>query len=190
MAWVDDLGAVMPPHPGTDGTEQDWAAVEAALGVPVPPSYKAFCEIWGPGGLFGGEIVLFAPSTPDRPDRFVDEVLWFQKTYATLKQDWPERYTLPPLPLPGSLLTFAIDGNANHYGWIVGPGEPDGWEVAIHDRSAARHEVLGLDFPGFMLAIARGTLRPTLLGDFFEDWPMTLEPLTLAAARREPPAVA
>ena len=178
MTWVDELKALLPPPPGAEGRAPDrhWEAVELALSVDVPPDYKLFCQVWGPGGLLGSEIAFFAPFAPRWSVRFVEAVQASVWTYAHLKANWPGDHGLPILPAEGSFLPFAIDGNGDYFGWIVGPGPANSWPVAILADDEGMPDVTGLSFSAFMLAFARRELETEALHPSFLRLPLTFEP--------------
>lgn len=176
MAWVDDLRAVMPPPDAVPAEAHDWPAVEAAIGLPVPPAYKEFCRVWGSGGLIGQEVFVLGPTFPGGPD-LASEARLFQEDYAELQLNSPDKYRLPTQPRPGSMLPFGRDHNGTWYGWIVGTDQPDGWQVAILAHGDGMPEQTGLDFGAFMLALAGGTLRSAALHPDFLARPKAFEPM-------------
>ena len=178
VMWVDELKELISPPPGAEGQAPDWywGAVELALSVDIPPDYKLFCQVWGPGGLLGDEIVCFAPVAPHWSVRFVEAVQTFVRAYAHLKANWPDTYGLPILPAEGSLLPFAIDGNGDYFGWIVGPEPANGWPVAVLAHEDGMPDVTGLTFSSFMLAFARRELETEALHPGFLQLPLTFRP--------------
>lgn len=173
MAWDDELAALMPPMPGSVGPPPD--ASREVLGLAVPQSYVAFCERWGDGGSFLDEITLFGFGDLSNRNSLAYKAQQFLHEYGWLQGSYPDKWALPLLPAPGSLLPFGIDGNGDWFGWRVG-AKGGKWPVAVLLHGDGMPKDTGLDFPGFMLAFARrefptGILHPSVLA-----LPLSFEP--------------
>jgi hypothetical protein len=160
------LVALVPPPPPP--APADWAAVEADLGVALPPDFKALLDRYG-GGEFAGEIIVFAPPTlqqwmrdsldtqRETQDLFLDPV-----SGEPAHRVWPE---------PGGLLTWAATGYAISLHWRTGDEPPERWPVVTE-----RDDALDPDFWAFdgtatelLLALYTGDVRPAHFAGWLPD---------------------
>lgn len=100
-------------------------------------------------------------------------VFAFVETYATLKAHHPATFAMPIIPGPGGFLPFGITDNGDYLGWIIAPGDPDRWKVAVLQDEDGMPEVTGMSFGPFILAFLRGNFRPEAFpDDLYETLPL------------------
>ena len=181
MDWISELNALMPPPPAeqrrVDWSADDWARVEVDLGRPIPADFRAFINGWGAGRL-GDFLSPYVPAGPYHPAIVMPAAVRGPAgDYAMLKSPHPG-FTLPDFPADGSLMTFAVTDNGDYLGWIVGPGDPGSWPVAIWGDEERAAEVFdGESFGPFIVQLVQGGIRPAAFpDDLWDDSPWAFEP--------------
>jgi hypothetical protein len=127
MATIDDLVRLVPPPAApVDGTG-DWAAIEAALGLALPPDYRALVERYGAGTF--DDLTLWTPFRTDDHggSAFVLTARDVFDDHAEMRADFPDDYPFALYPEPGGLLEWGRTGNGDVLGWLT---EGD-WPVAL-----------------------------------------------------------
>ena len=147
---MDDLRSVLPPPARPTFADGDWAAVEAELGLALPPDYKAFAQTYGAGQIGRGLII----QTPFFWTAAGRDVRHEWENWASMYHDFAEYGGLvvpyPVFPAPGGLLPFGSLADVNFLNWLT-VGQPDEWPFVYYDRDDGFFEVKGLTAVGFIL---------------------------------------
>ena len=115
----------------TAGRSYDWAAIEAGLGMELPPDYKLIAESF-PDGWFRmfAEVWL-----PDNQTRFLsDYALDIMDTVRELREDEDFadlEFPFPAYPAPGGLLLCGSLRCPGYVYWLTGPGDPGKWPLVL-----------------------------------------------------------
>ncbi|WP_329376013.1 SMI1/KNR4 family protein [Streptomyces sp. NBC_01351] len=135
-----------------------WEAAEGHLGTALPADYKAFLDLYGPGG-FDGFLWIERPMD-DTEEEF--ERVWPMSGRSDHRDD-PDLYPFPFHPEPGGLILWGAeeDGHAFYYFLPDGP-DPADWRIVIETDEAEWLEAPG-PFTEFLLGLADNTYRPAHL---------------------------
>ncbi|MEU8773531.1 SMI1/KNR4 family protein [Streptomyces sp. NPDC048606] len=129
-----------------------WEAAEEHLGTALPPDYKAFLDLYGPGA-FEGFLWIDRPvdGSPEELER-----LWPTSGPGS-HLEHPERRPFPIHPDPGGLILWggAEDGMGFYY-FLPEEPDPADWRIVIQDEDDNWEEAPG-PFTDFLLDLARGT---------------------------------
>lgn len=165
MDWLTELTTLLPPPSGVAPIE-NWAAIEADLGTPLPEDFKTYVDLYGSayvGGFFWANSADTAVEAKRRTEAYAIQARFFPKTFS-----------LPVFPLQGSLLVWGATDNGDDLGWIAS-GAPESWPVAVLRHEDGQPEVFQMRFGTFMSGVVRGKIRPDAFPtDVFDALPMTL----------------
>ncbi len=142
---LDELLTVLPPPKRPLHNNGDWAAVEAAIGLRLPPDYKAFIAAYGRGTI-NGCLEIESPFGP-KPDVRTWWVNW-ATFYDDVAEFEPVPY--PVYPQPGGLLPFGTLGDVDLLNWCTA-GVAEQWPFVYYDRTEGFIEVKGLTAVEFLL---------------------------------------
>ncbi len=145
MKALNELRAVLPPPKRPLHNRGDWAAVEAAIELPLPPDYKAFVATYGRGTVNNCLEI-------ESPFGLKSDVRQWWVEWAAFYEDVAEYEPLsePIYPQPGGLLPFGTLGDVNILNWRT-EGEPEQWPFVYYDRTQGFFEIKGLSAVEFVL---------------------------------------
>ncbi|GHF40817.1 hypothetical protein GCM10010218_22790 [Streptomyces mashuensis] len=151
MTRIDDLCRICPPPGGTPHV--DWAAVEHALGMPLPADYKQLADAYGPGE-FCGFIHLYHPHAPTP---------WVNLTGpmpTTIRQQLQHDHdsgTRPAPHDPQHLFPIGVTDNGEYLYWITEPPiAPDQWHVALTEARGPLWHTHEGGIADFLVAVLTG----------------------------------
>jgi hypothetical protein len=145
MKALDELLTVLPPPKRPLHNQGDWAVVEAAIGLRLPPDYKAFIAAYGRGTINN----CLAIQSPFGLKSDVREwwINW-AAFYDCVAEYEPLPYTI--YPQPRGLLPFGTLGDVHILNWRT-HGEPEQWPFVYYDRAEGFIEIKGLTAVDFVL---------------------------------------
>jgi hypothetical protein len=145
MKSLDELLTVLPPPRRPLHNQGDWAAVEAAIGLRLPPDYKAFVASYGSGTINSClEVVSPFGMKEDVRNWWVNWAAF----YDCVAEYEPLPY--PIYPQPDGLLPFGTLGDVDILNWRT-VGEPEQWPFVYYNREDGFFEVKGLTAVEFVL---------------------------------------
>jgi hypothetical protein len=161
MKALDELLTVLPPPRRPLHNRGDWATVEAALGLRLPPDYKAFIAAYGRGTI-NNCLEIESPFGVKEDVR----KWWvnFAAYFDTVAEYEPLPY--PIYPQTGGLLPFGTLGDVHILNWRT-DGEPEQWPFVYYTRENGFFEVKGLTALEFVLEAV--TRRSPLLAQLRHD---------------------
>lgn len=167
------IGLLTPPSAPVASTG-DWAAVERDLGLPIPSDYKWFIETYGSGKINSLTWVL-SPFADKSLRRHAGDII---TQYEHCKDMYDNEYDF--FPVPGGLLPFAGNDNANYINWET-KGAPDDWRLVIWDGGKPEFELT--EFTSIVEFILDILTRPSklqrlLLPNFSKGSQARFEPAT------------
>ncbi|MFI2077228.1 SMI1/KNR4 family protein [Streptomyces triculaminicus] len=153
------------PPPPTGAEDVEWAAVEEALGTPLPADYKRIVQAYG-GGLFAGTLWLLAPGYPDAMYDLVAQTAEREEILDGLWEAGEER----PRELEDRdvrLVPWGFDEGAGHFlYWLVRPDvEPEEWTVILNEGRGPLWEATPVSCSRFLLDVVAGTTTSFYFSD-------------------------
>lgn len=151
MKNIDELLAVLPPPKRPLHHRGDWAAVETAIGLRLPPDYKEFIATYG-SGTINDCLEIMNPLGLNHDLR-----KWWSNwsAYYDAVAEY-EPIPCPVYPTVGGLLPFGTFGDVDILNWRT-EGEPEHWPFVYFNREEGFFEVKGLTAVGFVLEALTGT---------------------------------
>jgi hypothetical protein len=145
MKALDELLTVLPPPKRPLHNRGDWATVEAALGLRLPPDFKAFIAAYGRGTINNCLEI-------ESPFGLKEDVRKWWGNFAAYFDTVAEYEPLPyPIyPQAGGLLPFGTLGDVDILNWRTA-GEPEEWPFVYYDRTEGFFEIKGLAAVEFVL---------------------------------------
>jgi hypothetical protein len=116
--FVAKLHALLKPR--APGRKVDWRAIEATLGLQLPPDFKEFWDVF-PAGCLGFRdldsslLVLHGPGGSSEYTKFPDCVRVMSDVYMDLRSQFPEMHPHRLWPENSGLIGFAHDTNGVEY---------------------------------------------------------------------------
>jgi hypothetical protein len=147
------LRAVPPPRAPFEAFSGPWEPLEAELGTPLPPDYKAFVRLYG-SGYFMRFLGVTVPRSHNPNTRFEHRL---RRTCEVFEAFDDEDRVFPLWPNPGGLLPFGGTDNGDELFWLP-QGTPEDWKVVVWDRGMMRFEVLDCDLTDFLAGLATGAM--------------------------------
>jgi hypothetical protein len=145
MKALDKLLKVLPPPKRPLHNQGDWAAVEAAVGLRLPPDYKEFIAAYGRGTISNClEIESPFGLKPDIRQWWTDWAAF----YDCVAEYEPLPY--PIYPQSGGLLPFGTLGDVDILNWRT-DGKPEQWPFVYYDRTEGFFEIKRLTAVEFVL---------------------------------------
>ncbi|MEU0112257.1 SMI1/KNR4 family protein [Streptomyces bobili] len=167
------VSLVAPPAAPVDA-QGNWTAVEAMLGIRLPPDYKRLVEAYG-WGEFCDFLHLRTPFGESRHNG----IEW-QRAHLTGSPERDRgRYPYPLHPAPGALLVWGTTMDADRLCWIT-DGAPEEWPVVVWS-SEGWYEAHLMGATDFLWGWTGGRLSSVLLADMEPDlapWFNTFRPRT------------
>ena len=158
-AWEAVRDLLIPLSPSLAGfvppeMTKEIDALETQLGFRLPPSYKAFLRVFGPGGVRSNFFSIAAPSGPWNPN--ADEMTrTVRKSIDYLGYDFvtEEHARLEPI---SRMIFFCKDFGGNQFGWDPdAPRDSEAGEYAVLEwpRGWDYVEEAAASFPEFFLDV-------------------------------------
>ncbi|MET9699915.1 hypothetical protein ABZY31_23730 [Streptomyces sp. NPDC006529] len=170
------LTRICPP-PATAPRPVDWAAVEAALDMRLPPDYKTLASTYGPG-RYADYLSVFHPHGVTEWVSLTGPVP--ATVRAQLQQDHDGGTHHVPYE-PRFLCAIGVTDNGEYLFWITGPqAAPDQWRIAVKEARARRWFTYDGNLTAFLAAVLSGK---TTVPQFPEDLLDTPPAFTPSAAR-------
>lgn len=163
MALEDILRVCSPPvSPVQIPDAAQWRALEADLGLVLPPDYKAFLARYGSGGFGSHEAdgffdlaYVLSPGAPDdKHDQSAQR--WMRRLTEdihAIRQRFPDLVPYPTRPAEGGLV-YAGGTTTQHCFYWRTIGAPQAWTIAACDRPCDRWFDWDGDLTSFLAAIA------------------------------------
>ena len=169
MSWQDEIVAALgatqrPSVPSRD----EWIEAEAEIGCTIPEGYKALIDRLGEGCI-GGFLWLYAPSRVDKNIDIAHMAKHGSYCYSIYQEINPAEFPRPPPPKEGSCVVFARTENGDILSFIVGPGDPDSWQVALCHDGMTCEEILGNSVEDFFFALVENRIKSRLLPQSWLD---------------------
>ena len=175
MTTLHDIIALLQPPPNVNGSVADWDAIARDLGVALPADYRSFIDRYRDGDLMDGFLSFYTPYSDDKMVNIIKSVAADQRTYRQSREHFPDQYSCPDLPAPGSILTFAMTSNVDRLGWRVTQDAPETWHVVLMDRDGKIEETGQTFFP-FLASLVAGHIGRATFPDDVWDTPIVFEP--------------
>ncbi|MFE3112391.1 hypothetical protein ACFXKJ_29935 [Kitasatospora indigofera] len=135
---VAGLARIAGLDPVAAGPLLPWDLAEEVAGVRLPADYRAFVDLFGPGGLRGELGVVTPRPLPGRPigvgalSRMVNGLVnGTGAAFKQMREDSPDLCPYPVHPEPGGLLPWAGNYNGDHCFWLTEGDDPDCWPVVV-----------------------------------------------------------
>lgn len=144
---------------GLEQKDPRWDAVEEALGLRLPRSYKSLVDLFG-ASSWGDFLHIYSP--------FDDRLNLQTRSKVILdadrdsRQSFPSHYPFALHPEPGGLLPWAGTDNGDTL-YFITMGPPDDWAIVIKGPRAPEMEVSFLPASLLVHHIAVGSFRSTIL---------------------------
>jgi len=177
LTAFDDLTRLVPPPRRSRNPATEWPAVEAALGVALPPDYKALVEVYGLG-QFDDFLSVFHPETANPHLNLQRAVtgpygaLWALRTL----REGGEAIPYPIFPESGGLLPWGITDNGNVCYWRTASSNPSRWTVAVNESRGPTWDDFAGTMVDFLLAVLSRRRRCVVFPDDFPSDHPTFTP--------------
>jgi hypothetical protein len=173
MIMPDLTTLVGPPvQPSDRGTTEQWAQIEAELGVILPPDYKAYVSIYG-SGCFDDFIIFFNPFSPSPHDNLLHQLHQHHEAERVRRLNFPNRieaivHPFSLFPAANGLLPFGRTTNfGDTFFWQV-QGQPSAWPLVLYNLRDGEYEVFQTSCTAFLVGVFSKAIVPRL---FPEDFP-------------------
>jgi hypothetical protein len=151
-----------PERPMDAGAPEQWAAVEAAIGTPLPADYKEYIQTYGLGNI-DHFITIYTPFTQYKYVNLVEQQKMKLDALRALQY---EEIPFKLFPEMGGLLPVGITENGDVLYWIT-RGTPEHWPVAINEARGPEWEQLKLDITSVLAALVSRRIRCGVFPDEF-----------------------
>ena len=129
-ARLNELVKLMPPPDNVPCKDIDWPAVENAVGLDYPASFKAFIEVYGALQWFDWlqPLVPFESTSPEQFREYLSGV--FQESFGgdTVNTNGELVFT-PKFGTPGCWLPFMTGSDGDTYAWLTNEQPAETWSV-------------------------------------------------------------
>lgn len=135
---LEELTKLMPPPENVPGKVAEWGAIEAAIGVTYPKSFKDFIEIYGALQWFDWlqPLVPFDEMSAEQFSKFLATVLEDNFSGDTVDSNG-EPLIVSQFGTAGGWLPFMMGSDGDTYAWLTyGPAE--NWNVICVVNRQAR----------------------------------------------------
>lgn len=120
-----------PVSPVDPPDDDDWVAAERALGVSLPPDFKAFVTRYG-SGLIDDLLVVFNPAAKLASMRLVPASASHLEGVREIRGFAPDEVMFSIHPEPGGLLPWGTTDNGDVGYWVTSPSDdPALWSIAV-----------------------------------------------------------
>ncbi|MFF0061190.1 SMI1/KNR4 family protein [Streptomyces sp. NPDC005279] len=140
-----------------------WAASERRLGVSLPLDYKAFMDLYGPGGI---DEYLWLIRPMDSTAVELDQ-LWSLEGRRRARSEAPDLYPYPFHPDSGGLIPWGSDEQGSAYYFLAAERKPEEWRIVVHSECNDWYETAGT-FTDFLTRCFDRTDRPPFMA---RAWP-------------------
>ena len=175
MEIDDRLSRILPvpdrplevPDPGR------WEEIERAVGIRLPPDYKAFVSTYGTGSI-DDFLMVFNPFS-DRPALRLQE--FGEEMLRVLRENRAQGVDPPPYPIhpePDGLLPWGATDNGDWCYWVATQAhDPDRWPIAINMSRGPDWFSHPGPLTGFLADLLSRTIRVPFLPEEFPTSPAT-----------------
>lgn len=135
---LEDLKRLMPPPDQVPCNDVDWDAVEAAVGLPYPESFKEFVAVYGGLEWFDWLQPLIPCGDTVSPNQFRNRLDQLFRDYLgrEILDDKRNKLPVPKFGSSGGWLPFMLGSDGDLYAWIT-DGPPAHWKVvSVVNRKA------------------------------------------------------
>lgn len=170
---IERLTALLPPPAARHDVAPDWTAIEARLGTPLPPDYRAFVDRYGAGRI-AGFLWIFVP---DAPAETIDLVVQSQAQAEVLDDLKASGETIEEqaFPAPGGLLPAGMSDNGDVIHWRT-VGAPDAWTIVVQEARGPVFVAHDTDLTGFLAGVLDRSIRCPAFPDDFPPDRLDFEP--------------
>ena len=120
-----------PENPIDTGIKSDWITIENKIGTILPDDYKEYIATYG-AGYVGQFLWVLNPFSTN--GNLMDEMKYFQNSYAELKKNFPKYHPREVYPADNSLLLWGMTDNGDFLYWVYEKNKnPNDWKVGITD---------------------------------------------------------
>ena len=173
MAWQDEIVEVLGANERSSAFDpMEWAKVEVEIGCNLPEGFKLLIDRLG-AGCIGDFLWLPAPSHANINLDATELVKKGVYCYSYLQERHPIYFPRPSPPKEGSAVVFAVTDNGDYLSFILGPGDPDHWPVALCHAGADYEEFLADGVEEFFCALVGNRLQCDGFPSDFLDQEMT-----------------
>ena len=163
MSWQDEIVAALGATERTSVPSRDeWIEAEAEIGCKLPEGYKALIDRLGAGRI-NDFLWLFLPSPIDINIDIADQAKHGVYCYSVYQEINPNEFPRPSPPEVGAAIVFARTLNGDLLSFVVGPGDPDGWHVALCHEGKTSEEILGKGVEDFFFSLVENRIKSRLL---------------------------
>jgi hypothetical protein len=159
MAVAELIAILKPPAvPSEVPKSLNWTAIEAQLGVSLPPDYRDYVEIYG-SGLLANFIRVFNPFSASEYLALIPCVRAICETRRKLKQSEGDKevpYDVYP-DFPG-ILPWGNDENGNTLYWLT-KGRASEWPTVVGEGRGRRWQEFTLPTTSFLAKILTGEVK-------------------------------
>ena len=134
MEIDDRLSRILPvpEHPVEVPDPGRWNEVERAVGISLPPDYKAFVSTYGTGSI--DDFLMVLNPFSDRPALRLQD--FGEKMLGVLRETRAEGVDPPPYPIhpePDGLLPWGATDNGDWCYWVASPTDDAArWRIAVN----------------------------------------------------------
>jgi hypothetical protein len=132
-----------------------WQRLFDKLGTRLPAEYVSLMNTYG-AGCWRKWLRFYSPLRVGQRT-FTDHVAQDLDAYRSLRDEFPEYFSLAIWPEAGGLLPFASSIEGDVIGWLTA-GEPDAWPVIVHPRHADQGPPLDDDLTTTLVEWVRGRI--------------------------------
>jgi hypothetical protein len=172
---LDRLEAVLRPPAAPVECQGDWAAVEEALGTPLPTDYKRYVERYG-SGCIDRFLWPCNPFSGNRHLRLQDEVRHQLEGLRGTRAKFPDRWSIPLFPEEGGFLPWGKTDNGDCLHWIT-RGAPEEWTVVVMPAREPERDPHPCGMTDFLAGILTRRIVCPLFPDAFPGHDPSFEPM-------------
>ncbi|MFF0416298.1 SMI1/KNR4 family protein [Kitasatospora sp. NPDC004745] len=163
MSWLANLADAVGWH--GRHSEIEWDAIEGALGIGLPGSYKEYVEVFG-RGEFCDFIDVYAPDFSDHPQGIVEKALRLADQAAG--NPWIAAFFEPygVYPGQGGLLQWGASEVGDSFFWRTCVDNPSEWEIIVKEEGEDSWLTYEMSVPEFLYRMMKDPeMGPMYIGD-------------------------
>jgi hypothetical protein len=133
--YLEVLAQILsPPVSPVDPPDEDaWISAEKALGLSLPPDFKAYVTRYGSGRI-DDFLVVFNPAARLASMRLVPAIATYLDLVREIRGFAPDEVIFPIHPESSGLLPWGTTGNGNVGYWVTSPSDdPALWSIAVSE---------------------------------------------------------
>lgn len=164
MKTFTELKAILPP-PLKNSTRPVAEAIELQnYIVSIPKAYHELLTAYQDGSI-DNFLWILSPNSTNRNLNF-ETSLYFIKSYATLKHEFPSDYPRPIYPSEDSFFPWAVTDNGDTFSWPITPDKTIS-EVIVHSSDQATEEIFKMDPVEFLISLLSKEISSRILPEQF-----------------------